>query len=366
MCPNCSSAVPEDHAFCGKCGHPVRQTLTSLSERLTKAETRSALKEQKYLELETVENIMNGVQKRVTRFLFFAGIPVVLAGIALSVMFGKDYYDLKTIAANAQAGIGAVLEQAKSVAGGALATANDARSKSDEVHRDVQTTQAHVGQLKAEVDRQLSEAKGLENVVSGSKEKVAALEKAVQSQSQQVTQLSEQVRGLQVQKATRSVQQLYLQRFGEHVAGSYDGFIDPKAKKPNELYVVFALTNNQNPGKTTAVKVGDTIQTLNDHGYKVLLGGAYLLKAAAGSDTALGPAFSDASCPLAEHDFGPPCILYFQRDLKDKAFALQALVAPVQAVPQNRIRYVSPESMDASLQELLKLSALDALIVLSP
>lgn len=52
--------------------------------------------------------------------------------------------------------------------------------------------------------------------------------------------------------------------------------------------------------------------------------------------------------------------------MKDKLIELRSLVKPLQEVPENRIRYLAPESLDHGDHELLELSVLDIVVVLNP
>lgn len=377
ICPNCSSSIPDDHDFCGKCGHRVQDTIATLSDRLTKTETqlasRSDGKEQKYLESETVANVATRVKFWTTIFLFLAGIPLSILALAFAVIFGKGAYDLNSIAsnakqsvnsvieeakANARQSVGSVLEDAKSVASGAQKTANDARTTSQQVSEEIKSTQRRVGELKTLVDSRVAEAQKLDARIKESEATVASLTAKVNSQTQQVAQLSQQMKTVESQKSITSVKNAYPAFFGEHVAGSTEGYIDPKAKAVGEIYVVLVLTQSPNSEKLDATKVGAVLQSLQDHHYRTFLDSVWLIGSTGTSSQGLGAAFDSGSCGLQGAGVKVPCILYFSEAMKAKAFELRTLVSQAQPVPEDKVRYVPPSGLSTLHQELLQKSGL--------
>ncbi len=364
ICPNCSCPVAEDQEFCGKCGHRVRDTVAALSDRLTKVESRSNTKEQKYLELEVVENIMNGVQKRATRFLYFAGFPAAIAALALAWIFGKGAFDLHSIAANAKQSVDAVLDEAKSVAAGALSTAKDARNTSQQVNDDIKSAQKRVAELKSLVDNRVAEAQKLDVRIKESEAAVAALAARVNSQTQQVAQLAQQVKTAESQKNVASIKNTYPAAYGEHVASWRDGFIDPTRKAAGEVYIDLVLNQRSIPAQLDAVKVGTVMQSFQDHHYKVLFGGVWLVASTGSTSQGLGAGFDELSCGLQGVAMQSPCIFYFSEMMTATASQLRTLVSAAQEIPADRVRYVPLTSLTALHQELVQRSGLDFVVVL--
>lgn len=60
----------------------------------------------------------------------------------------------------------------------------------------------------------------------------------------------------------------------------------------------------------------------------------------------------------------PPCILYFDENLKAKALEIRDLVKTAQPISDERIKYVQRSSMPKLYQELADLSGIDVVVVL--
>lgn len=178
VCQNCSSANADGQTFCGNCGHRLTaETIGSLSDRVATLEGR--VREASHntidahnLELETAENVMTRVRKWTTLILYFAGIPFAIALLALAIIFGKDTFDIRHIAANAQASINEVLKQAQSEAANAKKTADVASSKAQQINAEITNTEQSVLKLKSEVDARSADVQKLSSQLDASQQKL--------------------------------------------------------------------------------------------------------------------------------------------------------------------------------------------------
>jgi uncharacterized protein YoxC len=207
ICQKCSAAVPEDQAFCGKCGYKLApDTPASLGERLSAieaqfvADSRSKATNQNYLELETAERVMSRVKTWANLILYFAGIPAAVALLALAVIFGRGAFDLRDIATKTKDSVNSIVEQARSEATNAKTTATDALNTSKQVNKDIQETRQKIGELKTQVDSRSTEVAELSGHIKASQDQLASLTTTVNSQSQQVVRLSQQLKAVETQK----------------------------------------------------------------------------------------------------------------------------------------------------------------------
>jgi uncharacterized coiled-coil protein SlyX len=365
-CPQCSAPIPSGQPFCGQCGFRVQvASLAGLSDRLAKieaglvaSESASKITHQNYLEVDTAAKVMARVKTWTTLILYFAGIPAAVALLALAIVFGRGALDLRSIAANAKDSVNAILEKARTEASSAETTAGA-------VNRTIVETQQRVGELKVEVDRSTGKVRQLDGQVRAAQDQVAGLSKAVESQSQQIQHLSQQLKAAQTEKNVNYIREAYPGLFGQHVAGWRDGWIDPKAKATGDTYVAFILSNK--PARQLSdSKVAEVMQTLHDHGYTLFVGGVSLSATSGRTSQGLGGAFDESSCSVQGTGLHEaPCILYFRERLKPKALEINGLLRAIETVPEDRIRFVSPEAMLPRWQELLQRSALDMVVVLN-
>lgn len=372
LCNNCSASVPEGHSFCGACGHRLSETIPSLSERLSKVEaqvaedSRAKVTNQDYLELDTVERVIARVKSRTTLFLYFAGVPLTITAFAFAFTFGKGAWDIHSIAANAKTSVGAVLDQAQSEATEAKETATGALNTSKQVGAEIHETQRRVSELNALVQSRVSEAQKLNTQIEGSQAQVESLKHTIEAQSQKVQTLTESLKTAETQKSVATVRQMYPALFGERVVLSAEGrIIDAKTKPTDEIYIVFALWESVNKTKVLSdVNVGKVLESLQEHHYKTFLGTVMLVATTGAGYTnldSLGPGECEAQ---GVGLVGPPCVIYFKDSLKNKAPEIRKLIAPAQAVPDERVRYVPPSVLSPSHRELVQIAGIDVLVVL--
>jgi hypothetical protein len=118
--------------------------------------------------------------------------------------------------------------------------------------------------------------------------------------------------------------------------------------------------------KVNDTSIAEAITSLQSTGYTVFTGGIQLNAMTANTST--GVAYtSPVACgdkDMAGLHGGPPCILYFRRDVEAVAEKTKQMLTPAQEIPDERIRYVDPTNAPPAMQELLEKSGLDILVVL--
>jgi len=373
ICPKCSSPVPEDQAFCGKCGYKLEpDSIASLSERLASvevllaADSRSKGTEQKYLELETSEKIVSRVMEWTKMFLYWSAIPGAMLLLVLGIIFGKGALDLHNIAANAKESVNGIVRQAREEASTAKETADDALNTSKQVGAETLETKRRIGELKSQVEGRSSEVQRLGDQIRIAQQKI-------ESQSQQVQHLNQQVQAITTAKNVTDIHKVY-PLYGQHVANSQsDGWLDPTTKPAGVRYVDLNLAIGGNPSAAATLtpglsdeKIGKAISALSDRKYRVFVGYVYTNARTSVSAQPIGMGLDAGSCGYwPEPPSQPSCIIYFNESLKGAAIEVRDLFKDVQAVPDERVLYVEPKRLSAQKRELLTLSAVDIVVVLS-
>lgn len=372
VCSNCLSAVPPESSFCNKCGHKITdEAVASLDNRLTKLEQRitayshKAAAKQDYLEIDTAAKVVERVKKWTTTFLYFAAFPLGILVLALAVVFGKGVFDLRKVASSSKASVEVTLEQARGVAQEAKNTADDSLAKSKRMSTEVNETQAAVSKLKDQVNVRLTEVENLRGRVKGSETQVEALRNSVDTQTKALHFLADEVTAVKNAKSTSEVINRY-PILGGHMAGGGSGWIDPKQKVPGKTYALLSLVITQHPTFKADV-VAEAKTALENNAYSVFLD---FVSVYAGSPTTsnqpVGTPLNADSCTYWVHPPSQaPCILYFSPGLKDSAMRARELVKAVQVIPDARIQYIDPKTLNADQRELLTLSHMDVAIVLA-
>jgi polyhydroxyalkanoate synthesis regulator phasin len=330
-------------------------------KRLTDVETRLNLREQKYLELETIEHVMEKVQSRVTRFAFFAGIPATIAALALAVIFGKGAITLENIASNARHSIEPLVSDAKS-------RAEETRNTIQQVQTQLKPTQEDIARLRGQTATSLGEVKQLDAQLRLSQSDVNALTARVNNEGQRVTQLQQQLKAAETQKSVTAVRALYPSVYGEYAVMTNEGFLDPKTKKPGDIYVTLLLAADFPEARKSQVRdvdIAAVAQALRQNGYTVFQGMVTLVKTTGTTSIGMGMSIDRTACS----GFGlsaslPPCIVYFHDEQKGKIEQLRKLVQPAQEIPVDRVLHGIP--MHPLEQKLIDTSLMDFVIVLGP
>lgn len=374
VCPNCSTTVLVDQTFCNKCGHKLTpDTIASLGERLTSIEALLAANskvaqtsEQKYLELQTSENIVKRVMGWTKLFVFWVGIPYAAILLLLGMIVGKGELDLRRVVTNAKESVNGVVQQARDEGLKANATAKDALNTSKQVSADILETKRRLGELKTQIESSSAQLQKLGDQIKLAQAKL-------DSQSQQVQHLNRQVQAISTAKAVADIHSVF-PLYGQHVAQSQsDGLLDPTTKPAGVRYVDLNLSvsrpatdNSASIPSLSDESIGKAVSALRDRKYQVFLGVIYTHARTATNSQAIGMGLDPNSCgywpdPPAQ----PPCIMYFNESLKGAAIEVRDLLRGVQAVPDDRVLYLDTKRLTAQKQELLKLSAVDVVIVLT-
>ncbi len=353
-CPNCSSVVPNDNTFCGKCGFKLKGDAGDLERRIASMEKQRDGHEQKLLEMETVENVMDKIQSRVMRFTYFAGIPLAIAVIALAVMFGKGVYTLEGIAANAKNSIEPLVNETKT-------RAAETKNTIEQVQQQLKPAQEELTHLREQAATAIGNVKQLDGRLKTSQSDLEALTARVNSEDQRVTQLAQQVKHVETQKSVATIRETFPTVYGDLIAGSREGFIDPNAKKPDAIWVVLSLSGNARADQITAMKMAELQQSLESNGFTVILGWVSLYKSTGKTSSHIGPSLGEGSCTgLA--GVPPPCVLYLQQKFRDQAERVRQLVNSTRLIAPDHV--LPPKSLTDGYSQLLEKSAIDLVIVL--
>ena len=367
-CPNCASLIPPESAFCNHCGHKIADiTVDSINVRLSKLEhrQRQAIK-QDYLEVDTAAKVAERVKSWAKTWLFWTGISLGILVLALGVIWGKGVFDLRKVASGSKEEVEAILEQARGAARDAKATADDALIKSKQMSAELKETQAKVDTLSGQVKSQLVEVEKLGVNIKGSQAQVEGLKNSLDTQTKAVRYLSDEVTAVKNAKNTAAVLNSF-PILGKHwVGGGAGGPIDPNQKIAGKTYAVLTLSVPPNPTfKPAPEAVGEVQTALENSGYNVFFESVSLY---AGSPTTSSQglvSINSSACFSWSRPISiPPCILYFQPQMRASALKARELVKPIQDVQDAKIVYVDPATLANDQRELLTMSHMDIVIVL--
>src|ERR1700685_688376 len=181
VCAHCSATNADGQAFCGTCGRRLTpETLGLLSDRIAtiedarKAEAHNRI-DRHALELESAATIAGTVRKWFGLFLFFVGIPVVLMGLFLALVFGKDAFDVRADAANATRYIHEVVQRAKATGDEAKGIADDALLTAKQSDESIKATQAAVSKLQTDLNARSAAVQKLGSAVDDTQRQIDAV-----------------------------------------------------------------------------------------------------------------------------------------------------------------------------------------------
>jgi phage shock protein A len=182
-CDQCSDALSKGQRFCSNCGNLftplsveyLSAQVAALSAQIAEYNAERNAKEQKYLEFDTAEKVVNRIMSWAKLFGFFVGIPLGVVLIMLGLWAGKSIKDFHDIASAGQASVNATLEKARKDARAAEDLASSAVTTAQTVNHDVQATKDKLSALNAMVKESSSRVEQLNTGVSQQETKLANL-----------------------------------------------------------------------------------------------------------------------------------------------------------------------------------------------
>ena len=149
QCVDCGATNPEQKRFCGDCGSPLNGELSIVKRYLDdnlRREVRASLKEevkdQKLVELETVEAIVEKLSSWAKLFAFFVGAPVVLVFGMLGFFGIQKYSDFSALIKDETASVSNTLSDARN-------KASSLRQQADQIDKDYNTLRSRLAETAA-------------------------------------------------------------------------------------------------------------------------------------------------------------------------------------------------------------------------
>lgn len=207
---------------------------------------------------------------------------------------------------------------------------------------------------------------GLSNRVKEPEAKVAGLKGTLDAQSQQVHFISNQIQSAKTAENMTEVISAY-PSLGQYMAGSRSGWIDPTHKEPGLTYTVLSLylTHLTPKPAIDSKRMAQAMTVLQQNQYKVFLNSVGLYVGSSATNVGTGTQLNGQGCQFwATPATRPPCILYFNQDVSRSALRARDLLEPIQRIPSSQVVFVNSVKLKADMQELLRLSHMDMIVVL--
>ncbi|MFI5098303.1 MAG: hypothetical protein ACHQT6_10055 [Candidatus Acidiferrales bacterium] len=354
FCYQCGKNNP-DQAFCGACGSPL--SLNEYISARVKTQLADTIRDRDVLEMDSSVKVFTqawGWMK-----LIFVIVAALLVVTGASVFWKAS--DFWSSVDKAKQSVG---DTAKKSGEEISQISSQAKHDLSETARDIKETRDTVVKLKEQVSARSAEVQTLGTRIKDFDAQVATFKTTVDSQSQQLQRLTDEVTAVKTTRNEINVLNAY-PALGEHMAGSNSGWIDPKQKESGMTYLTLSLALGGKPNIDRETVAG-AMTVLTNNKYKVFLGfvGLYVGTPAT-SNTGIGAPLRDDSCTTwLVPPTGAPCILYFREVLRGSAMRARDLVKTVQMVPDTRIFFVNPKQLTSDKQELLNLSHMDIVVVL--
>jgi hypothetical protein len=156
QCPKCDSENPAGKKFCGDCGARLQAT-GYLSDEELQAKIRAAIKEeltdQRVVEVEITESVLDRITGWAKNLGFFAGIPLAALLLVLGLLGLKKYSDLWELASAAESKIGPVVERAQKTATEVDATTQRLQKQSGEVESQIATLKPRLESISKDAEK---------------------------------------------------------------------------------------------------------------------------------------------------------------------------------------------------------------------
>jgi DNA-binding FrmR family transcriptional regulator len=368
-CPNCQTQIPDDgYTFCPACGKRIQgkelddviSDVSTLGEQVQALSEKLEKKDQSLLEWETSQKIVDRLEKWAKSLAFFAGIPVVLLLVTLSVIAGRSVNNLHDIAESAKSTIQPILDRAKQEANTAKATADAAAQSSSQVQQQINTTKGQVESLSKATQSRATATEQLNTQIARSQKEVDDLHRKVVEQSLAVQQLQNTAKTVKADQNEQKLLEMYPNYGTHYVVGSNGAVIDAKQKKQGSSYISLMLPRGVESAAVMRPKlkgIAAIASDLETEGNRVFIGNIGL-NARAGASVAGIMGFSGNICGNIGVITGP-CILYTSPQKKDGALALRKRFESIEDIPEAQIRLVDVSKLNADIRELIEISGID-------
>jgi hypothetical protein len=312
-------AQPEPESQAGVPQAAIEDRLARMETQLESLQTsREAGREQKVLELETCELVVNRLMGWAKLFAFSVCIPVAVLLVVMGLILGKNLKDLNDLAVTTRNTLQPLLSQAHTNANEAKNVALAAQEEANKVRDSVGPIRQGISDLQNQVALGLQNLQELTKQMEDASGGVKQLRARVKESSEQVAQLSHQVEVVSNEKNLSTLRQNY-PVFGERVVvASGGGRIDAQKKKPEDVYInlLVSMPPNIHPSqrKVNDIDIATAVTTLQStSGYTVFINSIVLYAWAENSAVSVDQMSPQSCGDMAVLPGGPPCILYFRQ-----------------------------------------------------
>ena len=194
QCPKCNNESPEGKRFCGDCGARL-QPVGYLSDEELQTRIRAAIKEeladQKVVEVEITESVLERITDWAKKLGFFGGIPLAALLLVLGLLGLKKYSDLWELASAAQEKIGPVVERAQKSAEEVDAKTKQLQTQSGEVETQMATLKPRLEAISKDAEKFAQLEKSFDTRFTGLQ---TSLDKKINDVAGQVTEVKQIVK----------------------------------------------------------------------------------------------------------------------------------------------------------------------------
>ena len=171
-CPHCHSPSADDKKYCADCGTAL-DPQTKYLESFVKTQVDNAIqqrfKDQKLVDIETTQAIVERIYGWAKLLGFFVGLPIAALLIVLGIGGIEKYSDFKNMVVGVEGQVKPQIEKAKQDAEQAQKTAREARSEAEDSKKTIEIAAT-------EAKKQLESATQIANNVKGLSDRVSGLE----------------------------------------------------------------------------------------------------------------------------------------------------------------------------------------------
>jgi hypothetical protein len=237
-CARCHAQNPNDKRFCGDCGGPLDPAYVAIKELMgptlreqMREIVAAELKDQKILEVETVEAIVTKLSDWAKLLAFFVGIPVTILLLLLGLLGFRTYSDFTNLVAVAKKDVAIAQQDAVKL-----------KTESQELIAQSAGLRKQISDTQAEVQRSVADIKSLRTQLGVVSQKVDAIgEKLGFTPSSSITSESKAQLQTAFKKFQEFLQALGYQGWSDHVV------IDIPEKMTKDAFAYY------DPGNQTMV-----------------------------------------------------------------------------------------------------------------